>query len=87
MATGPKAELTLQNWGNSLAVRIPASVARAARLVRGQPGIVEAIEGPVVVRPAGGPARLTLALLINAYDPQRHGGEVVADSPRGAEFR
>lgn len=82
-----KAELTLQNWGNSLAVRIPASVARAARLIRGQPVIVEAIEGQVVVRPSGGPARLTLEQMVKAFDPQRHGGELMADSPRGVEFR
>jgi antitoxin MazE len=84
---GTKAELTLQNWGNNLAVRIPASVARAARLVRGQPVIVEAVDGQVVVRPSGGPARMSLEQMVKAFDPQVHSGEIMADAPRGAEFR
>lgn len=82
-----KAELTLQNWGNNLAVRIPAAVARAARLVRGQPVVVEAVDGTVVVRPEGGPPRLTLEQMVKAFDPKLHGGELMADAPRGAEFR
>lgn len=82
-----QAELTVQNWGNNLAVRIPASVARAARLVRGQPVIVEAVDGTVVVRPQGGAPRLTLEQMVKAFDPKLHGGELMADAPRGAEFR
>lgn len=82
-----KAELTVQNWGNNLAVRIPASVARAARLVRGQPVVVEAVDGTVIVRPQGGAPRLTLEQMVKAFDPKLHGGELVADAPRGAEFR
>lgn len=82
-----KAELTVQNWGNSLAVRIPASVARAARLVRGQPVVVEVVDGHVVVRPQGGPPRMTLEQMVKAFDPEVHGGELIADGPRGAEFR
>mgnify|MGYP005752718433 CR=1 FL=1 len=82
-----KAELTVQNWGNNLAVRIPASVARAARLVRGQTVVVEAIDGNVVVRPQGGAPRMTLEQMIKAFDPKLHGGEMMADAPRGLEFR
>jgi hypothetical protein len=62
-------------------------VARAARLVRGQPVIVEAIDGDVVVRLSGGPARPTLEQSVKACNPQRHGGELLADSPREDEFR
>lgn len=82
-----KAELTVQNWGNNLAVRIPASVARAARLVRGQSVVVEAVDGNVVVRPQGGAPRMTLEQMVKAYDPKLHGGELMADAPRGSEFR
>lgn len=82
-----KAELKVQNWGNSLAVRIPAAVARAARLLRGQSVIVEAVDGQVIVRPQGAPPRLTLEQMVAAYDPRRHGGELLADSPREDEFR
>lgn len=83
---GIKADLTVQNWGNSLAVRIPAAVARSARLVRGQPVTVEAVDGQILVRPRGGPARMTLEQMVKAFDPKLHGGEMMADAPRGAEF-
>ena len=82
-----KAELTVQNWGNNLAVRIPASVARAARLVRGQSVVLEVVDGNVVVRPQGGAPRMTLEQMVKAFDPKLHGGELMADAPRGAEFR
>lgn len=83
---GAKAELTVQNWGNSLAVRIPASLARAARLVRGQAVTIEASDGEIIVRPQGGPPRMTLEQMVKAFDPKIHGGELMADAPRGAEF-
>lgn len=84
---GAKAELTLQNWGNNLAVRIPAAVARAARLVTGQPVTVEVVDDHLVVRPQGRLPRMTLEQMVKAFDPNVHGGEVMADTPRGAEFR
>jgi len=82
-----KAELKVQNWGNNLAVRIPSAVARAARLVNGQPVIVEAVEGNIVVRPQNRPPRMTLAQKLKAFDPSLHGGELMADTPAGKEFR
>ncbi|HRQ64313.1 MAG TPA: AbrB/MazE/SpoVT family DNA-binding domain-containing protein [Xanthomonadaceae bacterium] len=84
---GAKVELKVQNWGNNLAVRIPARVARAARLVSGQVVTIEAVEGQFVVSPQGGPPRLTLEQMVKAFDPDIHGGEVMADVPRGVEFR
>lgn len=82
---GAKAELTVQSWGNSLAVRIPAAVARAARLVAGQPVSVESIDGAVLVKLRGLP-RLTLAQKLKVFDPGLHGGEAMATSGRvGAE--
>lgn len=82
-----KAELKVQNWGNNLAVRIPAAVARAARLVSGQPVTVEAVDGCIVVKPQGTAPRLTLAQKLKAFDPDRHSGELMADTPAGKEFR
>lgn len=82
---GAKAELTVQAWGNSLAVRIPSAVARAARLVAGQPVSVESIDGAVLVRPHGR-SRLTLAQKLKVFDPALHGREAMAASGRvGAE--
>lgn len=80
-----KAELTVQAWGNSLAVRIPARVARAARLVVGQPVSVELIDGTVLVTPTGKP-KLTLKQKLKVFDPAIHGGEAMADDRVGSEI-
>ncbi len=74
----------VQEWGNGLAVRITAPVARAARLTRGQPITVEVVEQGVLIRTAGKP-RLTLAQKLKAFDPKIHGGEVMASGRVGAE--
>lgn len=78
------ATLKLQQWGNSLAVRIPAAVARSARLRIGQPVEVSAQESNVLVKAIGEP-RLTLAQKLAAFDPARHGGEVMATKAVGNE--
>jgi antitoxin MazE len=78
------AALTVQQWGNSLAVRIPAAVARSARFVVGQPVELSVSEEGVLVRPAGQP-KLTLAQRLAAFDPAVHGGEVMAVRPVGRE--
>jgi antitoxin MazE len=71
------ATLTVQQWGNSLAVRIPAAIARSARFKVGQPVEVSAQDSNVLVRAVGEP-KLTLAQKLAAFDPDRHGGEVMA---------
>ena len=78
------ANLTVQQWGNSLAVRIPAAVARSARFVVGQPVELSVGEDGVLVKPAGAP-KLTLAQKLSAYDPTRHNGEAMAVLPVGKE--
>jgi antitoxin MazE len=76
--------LTLQRWGNSLAVRIPAAVARSARFEVGQPVEVSAQDASVLVKAIGKP-RLTLAQKLAAFDPARHGGEAMATTRLGRE--
>jgi antitoxin MazE len=76
---------TVQEWGNGLAVRITAKVAKAAKLSRGQPIKVEVVEGGVFLRPAGEP-KLTLAQKLKAFDPHLHSGEVMASGRVGAEI-
>ena len=76
--------LTVQRWGNSLAVRIPAAVARSARFVVGQPVELHVGEEGVLVKPAGRP-KLTLAQKLAVFDPAQHGGEVMATHRVGAE--
>ena len=76
--------VAVQQWGNSLAVRIPAKVARSARLEVGQPVEVSAQGSNVLVRAIGEP-KLSLAQKLAAFDPDRHGGEVMATGRVGCE--
>jgi antitoxin MazE len=78
------ATLRVQRWGNSLAVRIPAAVARSARFRVGQQVEVSAQDSHVLVRPIGAP-KLTLAQKLAAFDPARHGGEAMVTTPVGRE--
>jgi len=79
--------LKVQRWGNSLAVRIPASVAKAAKLLCGQEVVLDVVDGHVVVKLSDKPPSLTLAQKLKVFDPSVHGGEEIADEPRGREFR
>jgi antitoxin MazE len=78
------ATLTVQQWGNSLAVRIPAAVARSARFKAGQPVELSVQDSNVLVRPIGDPKR-SLAQKLAAFDPALHGGEAMGVSPTGKE--
>ena len=78
------ATLTIQRWGNSLAVRIPSVVARAARLELGQPVVVRVQDEGVAIVPIGERA-LTLSERLAKYDLDRHGGEVMTSRPVGKE--
>jgi antitoxin MazE len=79
-----KATLTLRQWGNSLAVRIPASVARSAGFKAGQPVAVTAHDNAVLVE-AAGERRLSLAQKLTLFDPLEHGGEAMAAERAGIE--
>ena len=78
------ATLTVQQWGNSLAVRIPAAVARSARFKVGQPVEVSAQDSNILVKALGEP-KLTLAQKLAACDPALHSGEIMATEPVGDE--
>lgn len=78
------ANLTVQQWGNSLAVRIPAKVARSARFRVGQPVEVSAQDSSVLVRAVGEP-KLSLAQKLAAFNPDRHGGEIMVTTRVGHE--
>jgi antitoxin MazE len=78
------ATLTLQQWGNSLAVRIPSAVAKSAGFKVGQPVEVSAQDAVVMVV-ALGERRLTLAQKLAMFDPEQHGGEVMVTEPAGKE--
>ncbi len=78
------ATLTLQQWGNSLAVRIPSVVAKSVGFKVGQPVEVSAQDSAVLVTPVGEP-RLTLAQKLALFDPDQHCGEVMATTRVGRE--
>jgi antitoxin MazE len=78
------ATLTLQQWGNSLAVRIPSGVAKSVGFKVGQPVEVSAQDSAVLVVAVGEP-RLTLAQKLALFDPERHGGELMATVRVGNE--
>ena len=79
-----EAVLDIKQWGNSLGVRLPAAVARAANLRLDQRVRVAVEDGRVVITPEDG-KRLSLADRLARYDPARHGGEALATDRVGAE--
>jgi len=78
------ATLKLRRWGNSLAVRIPAQLARSVGFREGQPVELSTQDSAVLV-PATGEPRLSLTKMLALFDPEQHGGEVLAASPVGKE--
>ena len=80
----PEALLDIKPWGNNLGVRIPAAVAREAKLHADQRVRLTVEDGRVIITPQAEKA-LTLAARLALFDPAVHGGEVMADARMGAE--
>ena len=80
-----RAEQTIQEWGNGLAVRLTAPIARAASLVQGTSVVVEVVDEGVLLRVVGKP-KLTLTQKLKAFDPATHGGEAAVCGRTGAEI-
>ena len=74
-----EAVLDIKQWGNSLGVRLPAAVARAAHLHVDQRVRVSVDGDQVVITPLTD-VHLSLEQRLAAYDPARHGGEVMGTS-------
>ncbi len=79
-----EAVLDIKQWGNNLGVRLPAAVAREAKLHVHQ-RVRVTVEGDQVIITPVADAALTLAQRLALFDPVRHGGEVMAATPVGAE--
>ena len=77
-------ELDIKQWGNNLGVRLPAAIAKAARLEADQRVRVAVKGRQVVITPVTADP-LTLAQRLALYNPARHGGEVMAVPRDGAE--
>ena len=80
-----EAELDIKQWGNNLGVRLPAAVAKAAHLKADQRVRVAVEDGRVVITPVATATVLTLEQRLAQYDIGKHGGEVMATQPAGAE--
>ena len=76
--------LTVQKWGNSLAVRIPAILAKGAHVHSGSQVEISLQEGTLVVKPTG-VAKLSLDKRLASFDPERHSAEVMATKRIGLE--
>jgi len=76
--------LDIKQWGNNLGVRLPAAVAKAANLHVDQRVHIAVEEGRVIITPEA-PPPLTLEQRLAIYDVEKHGGEVMATEPIGAE--
>ena len=79
-----EAILDIKPWGNNLGVRLPASVARAARLKADQRVRITVEDGRVIITPHGDKPP-TLAERLALFDPVVHGGEAMAVVPVGRE--
>ena len=79
-----EAVLDIKAWGNNLGVRIPAAVARAAKLHANQRVKVSVEDGRVVITPQFDQP-LALAERLALYDPLVHGGEAMVSAPVGVE--
>ncbi len=78
--------LDIKLWGNNLGVRLPAAVARAARLTVNQRVRLTVEDGKVIITPHG-VKPLSLADKLALFDPAVHGGEAMATLPVGLEAR
>lgn len=78
------AHLKVQKWGNSLAVRIPATIARTAHFQIGTIVDLTILEDGVFIRSAG-ERKLTLEQRLELFDLKKHGGELMAIKPIGLE--
>lgn len=79
-----EAILDIKTWGNSLGVRLPAAVARAARLHADQRVRITVEDGRVVITPHGEKPP-TLGERLARFDPTLHDGEAMAVPPAGRE--
>ncbi|OQW79833.1 MAG: PbsX family transcriptional regulator [Proteobacteria bacterium ST_bin11] len=80
-----EAILDIKQWGNSLGVRLPAAIAKAAHLHNHQRVRISVEDDKVVITPLDDEA-LTLEQRLTRFDPERHGGESMSsDQTIGAE--
>ena len=67
---------------NGLALRLTKPMAKEAGVVEGTPLRVTVKPGRIVIEAE---TELSLDEMLAAFDPQKHGGESMADAPLGVE--
>ncbi len=77
-------DATVQKWGNSLALRIPSSLAKDVRLSRGSVVELAVVEGALVVRPRSG-RKYSLARLLRCITKENLHAERDWGGPKGRE--
>ncbi|MDY0301089.1 MAG: AbrB/MazE/SpoVT family DNA-binding domain-containing protein [Trichlorobacter sp.] len=79
------ATLSIKHWGNSLGVRLPANIAKAANLFADMQVDIS-VEGDKVIIAPDRKAALTLEQRLALFDPKQHGGEaMMTEETIGAE--
>ncbi|ACU89463.1 AbrB/MazE/SpoVT family DNA-binding domain-containing protein [Desulfomicrobium baculatum] len=77
--------LVIRKWGNSLGGRLPAAVAREAKLHADQRVRISVENGRIIITSLS-EVHLTLEQRLASFDPARHGGEDMQTAEnRGAE--
>ena len=76
------ASTQISAWGNGLALRLTKPMAKAAGLAEGTRVRVVAKPGRIVIEVDAEPS---LEQMLAAFDPKRHGGELMADAAIGLE--
>jgi antitoxin MazE len=79
-----EAILAIKHWGNSLGLRLPSTVARAAGLHADQRIRITVEDDRIVIRPIK-EEMPSLAQRLARFDPDRHGGEHMMAERIGAE--
>lgn len=69
-------------WGNGLALRLTKPMAKFAGVSDGSPVRVTVQPGRIVIETETEP---TLEQMLAAFDPDKHGGEAMADRAVGVE--
>ena len=69
-------------WGNGLALRLTKPMAKTAGVTEGTPVRVIVKPGRIVIELETEP---TLERMLAAFNPKKHGGEVMSDGPVGVE--
>lgn len=69
-------------WGNGLAFRLTKPMAKVAGVAEGSPVRVTVKPGRIIIETETEP---TLEQMLAAFDPKKHGGEVMAGGSMGLE--